>query len=386
MSSREMMPPPPPQIRQRNEMQFSAPTLPAEMATQHHEIYDRSPSVSTSQHLAGKPTKQSADNRALDMSNAPIRLQPTNGNLLRHVYNHQMHDPIAYDETANIATIGPPLESYFGVDQRPIANQQVYMPQHPGSQLSDRTSRFTHTRDTAIEQFPQRPTRQPLRPVYVNDTGLQTPKRTSYPRAGPKPFVSPLRAGQPTAGSISSPFFQREASSSHIASRRRPPPHGGDVSQPHSQRSFPHGTTTKYRWLQEPNDMYNAQDRFELPVRQSLQSEYGSFGLPPSTTTLPYRGSTAASQTSGHMQPSYNSHAYASSLHPPLERHFNPSFRGRITLPPSKSSSQDYELSSISGLHGGYPQRAEGFSSQQQSGYTGSRPLFSAASRRSVRR
>jgi len=384
MSSREMMPPPPPQIRQLNQMQPRTLTLPIERPSQHHETYDRSQKMPTSQHPAReiRRTKVSADNRALDMTNPPIRLQPTNGNQARHVYNRQT----PYNGPASFATIDRPLESSFGLNQRPIVDQPVYMPQPSASQASDRTSRLTHTRNTAIEERPQQPTRQPLRPVYVYETGLQTPKRTSYPRVGPKPFVSPLRTGQPTAGSISSPFFRKEASSSHITSRQRPPQHGGDVSQQHTQRDSQLGSTTKPQWLHESNGTSDVQDRFGQPIRQNFSSDYGYFEPPSSTATLPYRGMTAASQTSGDSQPPYNTQAYATSMRPPVERQFNPESRGRITLPPSKSSSQDYELSKIRGLRGGYPQRAGGFPSQQNSGYSGSRPLFSAAHRRSVRR
>jgi hypothetical protein len=378
-----MMPPPPTQIRQRNEMRFAAPTLPTETATQHHKMYHRSPDAPTSQHPAGKMgrTNRPADIRALDMSNPPIRLQPTND-----VHNRQADDPIAYDGSANFDAINRPLESSFGVNKRPTIDQQIYMPQPSGSQPIDRAARFTHTRSTAIEQHPQISTRQPLRPVNVNDTGLQTPKRTSYPTLGRKPFVSPLRAGQSTAGSISSPFFQREASTAHIASKQRPQPRRGDVSQPYSQHDIQLEGNARSQWLHEPNGTSNVRDRFGLPTRENSLSDYGSFEPPTSTATLPYRGMTATSQMPGHLQPLYNSHAYASSMHPPVGRQFNPASRGRITLPPSKFTSQDYELSSIRGLRGGYPQRAEGFPSQHHSGYTGSRPLFSAASRRSVRR
>jgi hypothetical protein len=383
-----MMPPPPTQIRQRNEMQSTAPTLPAGMATQHHEMCHHSPDAPTSQHPALKMgrTNRPADNRALDMLNPPIRLQPTNGNLARHVYDRQTDDPIAYDDSANFIAINRSLDSSFGVNERPTIDQQIYMPQPSGSQPTDRAARFTHARSTAIEQHPQISTRQPLRPVNVNDTGLQTPKRTSYPTLGRKPFVSPLRAGQSTAGSISSPFFQREASTAHIASKQRPQPRRGDVSQPYSQHDIQLEGNARSQWLHEPNGTSNVRDRFGLPTRENSLSDYGSFEPPTSTATLPYRGMTATSQMPGHLQPLYNSHAYASSMHPPVGRQFNPASRGRITLPPSKFTSQDYELSSIRGLRGGYPQRAEGFPSQHHSGYTGSRPLFSAASRRSVRR
>lgn len=297
-----------------------------------------------------------------------------------------MNDPIAYNEPANIATMDRPLESLSGLNQRPVVNQHVYMPQPPGSQAIDRTSRFAHTSNTAIERRPQNPTRQPLRPVHMNETGLQTPTRTSYPRVGLKPFVSPLRTGQPTAGSISSPFFRREASSSHITSRQRPLQHEADVSQQRTQRGSQLGATTKPQWLHESNGTSDVQDRFGQPIRQTSTSDHEYFEPLSSTATLPYRGMMAAFQTSGDLQPPYNTQTYATSMRPPVERQFSEESRGRITLPPSKSSSQDYELSRIRGLRGDYLQRAGGFSSQQHSGYSGSRPLFSAASRRSVRR
>ena len=383
-----MMPPPPPQIRHRDETQSRALTLPVKNATQHREIYHRSQDTSTLQPPTEEigRTKRFADSRALDMSNPPIRPQPTIGTQVRHVHDRQMNDSVAYDEPMDLATTNRTLESSSGRNQRQIVNQQTYVPRPTESHSIDRTGRFTHTRDTALEHCQQRPTRQPLRPVPVDGIGLQTPKRTSYPCVGPKPFLSPLRASQPTAGLISSPFFQREASTSHMASRQRPSPRGRDMSQISTHHDLRLGATARSQWLHESNGTPDARDQLRLPARRNPSSDYGSFEPPPSTATLPYRGLTAASQTSGHLQPVYNSHAYPSSMRPPVERQFNPTSRGRVTLPPSKSSSQDYELSSIQGLRGGYPQRAGSFPSQQYPGYTGSRPLFSATSRRSVRR
>ena len=364
-------------------MHFRAPTLPMERATQHHEIYHRVPGIATSQHPSEGAglAEQLAEIRALDMSNPPIRLQPPSRLPVHHVYDRQMDDPVAHDQPMTFAMIDRPTEPSFGARQRPLVDQQAYMPQPARPQPIDHTSRFTHTRDTQ-----QRPMREPLRPVYVNDTGLQTPKRTSYLSVRSKPFVSPLRASQPTAGSVSSPFFQRETSASHTGSKQRPPPRGGDMIPTRVQPEFQLGATAKSQWLSQSNGPSNVRDRFRVPTRQYRSSDYQSFEPPPPTATLPCRGFTAASQTSHDVQPPYNGHTYAASMRQPVERQHIPASRGRITLPPSKSSSQDYELSSIRGLRGGYPQRAEGFSSQQHPGYTGSQPLFSAASRRSVRR
>jgi hypothetical protein len=388
MSSREMMPPPSGQIRQRSEMQFRAPTLPVERAIQHHGAYHRVLSASTSQYPSKElgRTKRSADSRAPDMSNPPIRLQPTSQTQAHHVYNRHSTHPNAHDEPMTFATSNRPLKSSFGVNQRPVVNQQISIPQRARPQPVNHTDHYVDTRDTALQQHWQRPTREPLRPVYVNDTGLQTPKRTSYPSVGPKPFLSSLRASQPTAGSVSSPFFQMDVNTSHMASRQRPPPRGGDISQTRASHGFQLGATAESQWLREPSGSSNAWDQSRLNARQEPSSDHQSFAPPPSTATLPYRGLTAASQTSGDFQPRHNSHTYASSMRIPVERQPISASRARITLPPSKSDAQGYELSSIRGLHGGYPQRVEGFPNEQQSGYTGSRPSFSAASRRSVRR
>jgi hypothetical protein len=383
MSSREMMPPPSGQIRRRKEMQFRAPTLPVERAIQHHGAYHGVPSASTSQYPSKEldRTKRSADSRAPDMFNPPIRLQPTSQTQAHHVYNRHSTHPNAHDEPMTFATSNRPLESSFGVNQRPVVNQQVSIPQPV-----NHTDHYVDTRDTALQQHWQRPTREPLRPVHVNDTGLQTPKRTSYPSVGPEPFLSPLRASQPTAESVSSPFFQMDVNTSHLASRQRPPPRGGDISQTRASHGFQLGATTESQWLREPSGSSNAWDKSRLNARQALSSDYQSFAPAPSTATIPYRGLTAASQTSGDFQPRHNSQTYASSMRYFVEKQPISASRARITLPPSKSGPQDYELSSIRGLRGSYPQRVEGFPNEQQSGYTGSRPSFSAASRRSVRR
>ena len=369
-------------------MQSRAPTLPVERPSQHHEIYDRSQNMSTSHRPSTEigRTKRSADNRAFDMMNPQIRVQPTSGFQARPVYSRQMNGPIAYNESADSSMIDRSLESSFGVNQRPIVDQHLYMQQPPRSQAIDHTGRFTHMRNTGIKQHYENPTRQPLRPVYINETGLQTPKRTSYPSVGTKPSVSPLRTSKPTAGSVSSPFFRREASSSHIASRQRPSQRGGDLSQPHIQWGSQFGVIAKSQWLHDSNDTPDARDRFGLPMQRNLSSDYGSFEPPSSTATLLHRGCTAASQTSGNLQPPYNNQTYATSMRPPVDRHFDPESRGRITIPPSKSSPQNYELSGIPRLRDGYPQRAGGFPSQQHLGCTRARRLFSAASRRSVRR
>lgn len=389
VSSRDMMPPPPPQIQQHREIQSQAAPLAAPRPTQHHEAYNPDPNV-PSPRRQNRETQHSSrpnETRAQDLSNPPVRLYPTVVDHPHDSYRHQANRPLDHRQSMPFATHDYPLESSFDTRHNPAVERQAYASHPAAPQSFEQNDGFIYTRHEASQQQQRKETREPLRPVNVNATGLQTPKRTSYLRAGPKAMLSPSRAAQPTAGSVSSPFFQREPSTSHIASTHRPPPRGGDMSQTHEQRGHQLGATGNSQWLHESSTRSNLQDRARLHSQLQPSSGYGTFGPASSSATLPYRGLTAASQASGDLRSRYDNQAYGSSSREPLvERRHVPASRARITLPPSKASSQDYELSSIRGLRGGYPQPADGFSSYHSSGYTGSRPLFSAASRRSVRR
>lgn len=388
ISSRDMMPPPPPQIQQHREIQSKAAPLPAPRATQHHEAYSQGPNVPFPR--LNKEMERSShvtETRAQDLSNPPIRLCPTAVDRSHGNHRHQVNEPFVHRQSMPFATNDYPLETSFETRHSPVVERQAYASHPAAPQSFEQNDRFTNTRDEASQQQQRRQTREPLRPFDVNASGLQTPKRTSYLHAGPKAVLSPFRATQPTAGSVSSPFFQRESSTSHIASTHRPPPRGGDMSQTHEQRGLQLGATGTSQWLHDSSSRSHLQDRSRFHPQLQSSSGYGDYESARPSVTLPYRGVTAAYQASGDLRSRYDNQAYGSSSREPhVGRRHDPASRARITLPPSKASSQDYELSSIRGLRGGYPQRAEGFSSYQNLGYTGSRPLFSAASRRSVRR
>jgi hypothetical protein len=360
MSSRDMMPPPPVQIQQRREMPSKPAGLSMPRVTQHQEAYDENINLPKSQHRTREMERFSrpVKSRAQDLSNPTMRLRPTAVDQPYHNHQHQPQSQFVRQQPRSLAMVDRQEQSSFVPMHSQIIEQPAFASQPRWSKSFEEDDPFTRTRGEAGQQHHARQNRQPLQPIHVNGIGLQTPKRTSHIQTGPKATLSPLRASQPTAGSINSPFFQRDTGISHVTSRHRPPPaRGGDLIQPRFQPRF-------------------------QPSR-----EYGNFQSGPSVATLPYRGLSTASQASGDMRSHYNNQAYATSSRQPLaEQRHVPASRDRITLPPSKSSSQDYELSSIRGLRGGYPQRAEGFSSYQNSGYIGSRPLFSAASRRSVRR
>jgi hypothetical protein len=391
MSSRDMMPPPPTmQIQQRREMPSKAAGLSMPRVTQHQEAYDDNVNVSASQHRAREVERSSrpVESRAQESWNPRTRLRPTATN--HHYRNHQDQSQSHFvrQQPHSFAAVDRQEESSLDPVHRQVIEQPVFVSQSRWPQSFERDNPFTHTRDGTDRPNQQRQMREPLRPIQVNGIGLQTPKRTSYFQTGPKAALSPYRASQPNAGAISSPFFQRDAGTSHTTSRNRPPPaRGGDMSQRRGQRGLQLGATGNSLWLHESNSPANSQSRPGFQPQLQPPSEYGHFQSAPSVATLPYRGLSTASQTSGDLRSHYNNQAYASASRQPLTatQHI-PASCGRITLPPSKSGSQDYELSSIRGLRGGYPQRTEGFPSYQSPEYTGSRPLFSAASRRSVRR
>jgi hypothetical protein len=390
MSSRDMMPPPPVQIQQRREMPPKPAGLSVPRTTQHQEAYDDNNNPPKSQHRTREMERFSrpVESRAQDLSNPTMRLHPTAVDQLYHNHQHQPQSRFVRQQPRSLAMVDRHEESSFVPMHSQVIEQPAFASQPRWSQSFEEDDPFTHTRGEAGQQHHSRQNRQPLQPIHINGIGLQTPKRTSHIQTGPKAALSPFRASQPTAGSISSPFFQRDAGVSHITSRHRPPPpRGGDVNQTREQRGFQLGATGNSQWLHESDSPSKSQGRSGFQPRFQPSKEHENFHSAPSVATLPYRRLSTASQVSGDMRSHCNNQAYVTSSRQPLaERQHIPASRGRVTLPPSKTGSQDYELSSIRGLRGGYPQRAEGFSSYQNSGYTGSRPLFSAASRRSVRR
>jgi hypothetical protein len=385
-----MMPPPPMQIQQRREMPSKTTGLSVSRITQHQEAYNDNTNAPISQHRDREMERSSrpVESRAQDLSNLTMRFRPTPTDQHYQNHQHQSQSQSARQQPHPLDTVDRQEESSFDPTHRQVIEQPVFASQPRWPQSFEGDDLLTHTRGEADQQYQTRQNRQPLRPIHVNGIGLQTSKRTSYVRTGPKVVLSPVRASQPTAGSISSPFFQRDAGISHIKSRHRPPPaRGGDVNQARGQRGSRLGATGNSQWLHESDSPSKSQSRSGFQPRFQPSSEYGNFQSAPPVAALPYRGLSTASHASGDMRSHYNNQAYVSSSRQPLAgRQHIPASRGRITLPPSKSGLQDYELSSVPGLRGGYPQRAEGFSSYQDSGYTGSRPPFSAASRRSVRR
>ena len=242
-------------------------------------------------------------------------------------------------------------------------------------------------------QSGQSQVRQPLRPVPIEQGGQQSSMRSQYLNPGPRVAISPLKAGPTSASPMSSPFFQRDYDAHRMAPTRRPLHPAGNrepMREPLSQRDLPREMTGHSMQQQVPvasRNIFSAHhgQRFFSGLQKS--NGFRSFGQIPSSDTVSYRGPTAMSQAPQNLRRSRDTRGYAPSLqHPLAGKQPIPSSKGRITLPPSATAIQDRGLASIHGVRGGLPHRAEGFSTFHNPAYNNSRPLFSAVSRRSVRR
>lgn len=302
-------------------------------------------------------------------------------------YGLRMEGPMVHGSRELYNPGDKALASSFGESQGSVLDRPTYTSQFTGRPMIQRNDHFANAKDGVRQQDQLRDERRPLRTIQINSFDAHAPAHSSYHHANLEPISTPFKAREPTAGSVSSPFFQRNAGRSQISPIRPPPPRGKDVTKAHTRHEFQPVATGTTQWLYENHGLSTAQDwstssRQHQPSSHDDYSESARF-----TATLPHRNLTAASQAPDELRHPHGSQAYRySSQRSFAERDQFPASRGRITLPPSQSSARDYELASIRGLRGGYPQQAEGFSACRDSGYTGSRPLFSASSRRSVRR
>jgi hypothetical protein len=382
-----MMPPPPANIQQHCKVPSRATVLPLSRVTQTRDLYERDSNVPAPQQWNGQRERSSRPLEIRAHGLPKNRLLSTATDRSGPSYSQQVNDRPVHVQSMSHSTVASPTESSSGSNCRPAVEQQPYMPQPPFSQPFHYNNRFTHTRHEASQQEQQRQTREPLRPIPSNSLDLQTSGRPPQLHAGPKATLSPSRAIQPTVGSTNSPFLRREAGVSHIAPSYCPPTHGGQTNQPRKHHDSQLGATGNSEWLNDSIEQPNTQHSHGIPMRMQRSSHYGHYLNAPSSATLPYCGSTAMPQAPSDRLPLHDNRAYlSSSRHSFAEPHHMPASRASIALPPSKSGSQDYELSSIRELRSGYLQRAEGFSSHRESGYSGARLLFSATGRRSVRR
>jgi hypothetical protein len=409
LSSRDEMPPPPVQRPPRREPQQNVQSIPKTRTPQHREVYERPPVTptlrDTFQDLTMRHTRpsQPTEDRSQDWETRPY-FDPGTEYQARQEYEHQFNHGNAENRPNTFVSADEHpdyVDQTYDYHPRSSQDHQTFAahaaipramlqenirPNHP-----ERPQPSSLREDT--QQYQQRQMRQPLRPVQVNQSGLQTSMRSPYITAGPRTSISPLKAGPPTAGSVSSPFFQRGVNAPRIAWTHRPPSragNGGFMREQFNQRDPPLEATGYSIRQKEPftrDNIFGAQNGQQFSNRMQSSSGYRSFEQAPSSSTLSYRGPTATSQAPREPRGPYRTRDRAPSLQYPItSKQTTTSPRGRITLPPSTSGTQDYGLANMKGVRGGFPHRADGFSASQHSGFGDSRPLFAPVSRRSVRR
>jgi hypothetical protein len=409
LSSRDEMPPPPVQRPPRREPQQNVQSTPKTRTPQNREVYERPPVTptlrDTFQDLSmrhARPSQPSED-RSQDWETHPYFDSRTNGQP-RHDYEHDSNHrhadnrPMKFGDEEQHLEYADPMyahgprssqdhQTFAAHDEAPRGMLQ----ENIRPNYSERPQPSSLSQDT--QQYQQRQMRRPLRPVQVDQSGLHTSMRSPYITAGPKANISPLKAGPPTAGSISSPFFQRGVNAPRIAPTHRPPSragNGGFMHEQFGQRDPPREGTGYSIRHKEPvtrGNIFGPKNGQQFSNRLPSSSGYKSFEQAPSSSTLSYGGPTATSQAPSESRGPYRTRDHGPSLQYPIaSKQTMTSPRGHITLPPSTSGTQDHGLANMKGVRGGFPHRAEGVSASQYSGFSDSRPLFAPVSRRSVRR
>lgn len=409
LNSRDEMPPPPIQRAPRRELQPNAPSVSKTRAPQHREVYERRPVTptlrDTFQDLFVGQThpSQLRTGRSQDWEAQPY-LDPSTEYQSRYDYgDHFDHrdvenQPITF---VNAETNSGFTDPTYDHDSQSSSNHQNFAarPAHPRGTYQESTHSkpperlYSTWQIENTQQHQERQMRYPLRPVQTNQNGSRSSMRSPYLNAGPRANISPAEAVPPTAGSVSSPFFQQGLNAPRIAPTSRPSSRAGNGSflrEQLDQHDAPRERTGYPMRHEEPvtrDKIFGARNGQQFSNGWQSSTGYRSFEQAPSSETLSYREPMATSQAQSDIRRPLVTRAYV----PPLQYSMTgkqnmTSPRGRITLPPSTSGSQDYGILNMRGVRGGVPYRAEDFSASRQSGHSDSRPLFAPVSRRSVRR
>jgi hypothetical protein len=410
LSSRDQMPPPPPQRPAPRELHPNVPSIPKTRAPQYRGVYERHPVTpnlrDTFQDLSMGQTRPSQRSEGRPRGwETHTYLDPNTENQSHDDYEHFQTRQFADDRLRTFVDAeqnfeytdptyihGPPRSSkdHQTFSAQPKASREMFQENiHPNYQ--ERLHPSSLSEET--QQRQQGQMRYPLRPVQIDQRGTQSSMSSPYINAGPRASISPVKAGPPTAGSVSSPFFQRGVNAPRIASTIRPPSRAGnsEFMREHYGQHEPPREGTGYSIRQkEPitrGNILGARDNQQFSNRLQSSSGYRSFEQAPSSDTASFRGPTAMSQAPSDMRRPPFTRAYVPPLqHPIASKQKMMSPRGRITLPPSTAATQNYGIANMRAVRGGLPHRAEGFSASHHQGYSGSRLLFSPVSRRSVRR
>lgn len=231
------------------------------------------------------------------------------------------------------------------------------------------------SRNFATRSSQQVQMRQALRPVSTYQRVPQTPMKPSYLNAKSIEAETRNYPGQTVTGSISSPFFQRGTNFRHLASASRPPTRRSNVSR--TSELYGEQGRNFNRNLSQNEVGFAYQNRSDHSARSHLPAGSPAQKQIPTSATLPHRGD---------LRQDHVKRVHGSSLrNSPYEMEYTTSPRGRITLPPSPGI-RNTNLATIRESHEYFPRHNENYFAQQAAHYNDSRPLFSAAGRRSVRR
>lgn len=378
------MPPPPTQRLQRQGAQSHADlrTLPVSKASQYQDIYDHASDINEDHCEPLQPQSQATQPRFTHEEN-PYDVATLSARYDHYAFDQpyedylpRSHYSLAEDQRKALVSVSQHRNTVQH-SSRPIPYQSPnrqnlhspYTSFQPG--YYDQTNAASHSL-REHQEWPAR-ARQPLRPVPIDQNEPQTPSRASYLSPETEGVKNPLRPNQTTTGAISSSFFQRGAAASSSTVDRRPPTRGSNTSKTsrlYGQQLCNSRNPQSY----SDNVSEGTQHHDTLQTRSGFRMQQRA----PTKTTLPYRGHLNQDRMNGD-----NAHFLQ---RPPQHPEFITSPRGRITLPPSSAGTKDTGLSSIRGVRGGFPQRNDNYLLQHQTGSSGSRPLFTAVSRRSVRR
>lgn len=240
--------------------------------------------------------------------------------------------------------------------------------------------------------------REPLRNFSRTQLPWRLPLEAQQPYHTSRDPPSPVKVNNRAGSSVVSPFFKRNDAPIQMAASDRPPTRGSVSSERRSAR--PYG---RDRGSRAPGSVQPESQRYlplyeqQLPSCQSTGT--GNREAQPWTTSLPRRQLATAPYTPRNFTRSsaFEAPPYpqdAAPFYAPQSRQAGmgmsqtTALRSRITLPTSAGRTQDMELASVPGVRGASSQQRGGSSFLQHRGpvYQDSRPLFSAAGRRSVRR
>ena len=259
--------------------------------------------------------------------------------------------------------------------------QHGEIPGYNASQVTQYDSAYGTAQDQRETQ-----SRAPLRlhPITQDTRSFSMKHTTGLPLQ--QRGLSPAKSGHGPPGSVISPFFSRAKHALLPEATTIPPTRGSMMSGISNFYSAPNTAQARPEsrmgrpFVVESASQQSQPSPFVRPMPPSRYQQSTRYAPPSRSFELPYRQSTAVPPTPRLRPPATGPASYQPSRNGSTA---NGAYRNRITLPPSPARHHDYELTSAPGLRGSHNDAAH---TQRGLVYADSRPLFSVAGRRSVRR